>query len=45
VRTFDTLTDFYCIKEHIPDMINPSDQVARSGWSSSTDLFRYVGGW
>jgi hypothetical protein len=47
-RALDALTDFDCIREHIPDTINPSDQVARSGWvggSSSTDLFRSVGGW
>jgi hypothetical protein len=31
-RTLDALTDFDCIGDHIPDMINPSDQVARSGW-------------
>jgi hypothetical protein len=28
----DALAVFDCIGEHIPDMINPSDQVARSGW-------------
>jgi hypothetical protein len=32
VRTLDALTDFDCIGDHIPDTINPSDQVARSGW-------------
>jgi hypothetical protein len=26
------LTDFDCIGDHIPNTIDPSDQVARSGW-------------
>jgi hypothetical protein len=26
------LTDLDCIRDHIPDTIDPSDQVARSGW-------------
>jgi hypothetical protein len=47
-RTLDVLVDFYCIGGRIPDMTDPSDQVARSGWVggfSSTDLFRSVGWW
>jgi hypothetical protein len=29
---FDALTDFDCVREHSLDMIDPGDQVARSGW-------------
>jgi hypothetical protein len=32
VRALDALTDFDCVGEHALDMINPGDQVARSGW-------------
>jgi hypothetical protein len=31
-RAFDTLADFDCVGEHALDIINPNDQVARSGW-------------
>jgi hypothetical protein len=29
---FDALADFDCVREHALDTIDPSDQVARSGW-------------
>jgi hypothetical protein len=42
----DVLADFDCIGDRIPDMIDPSDQVARSGWVGFLiDLFRSVGWW
>jgi hypothetical protein len=28
----DALTDFECVREHVLDTIDSSDQVARSGW-------------
>jgi hypothetical protein len=32
VRMLDALTDFECVREHVLDTIDSSDQVARSGW-------------
>jgi hypothetical protein len=32
VRAFDVLTDFDRVIEHALVTIDPSDQVARSGW-------------
>jgi hypothetical protein len=31
-RAFDALADFDCVREHVLDMIDPGDQVSRSGW-------------
>jgi hypothetical protein len=44
---FNALTDFDRVREHALDTMNPSDQVARSGWVGflMTDLFRSVGLW
>jgi hypothetical protein len=45
---FDTFADFDRVGEHAFDTIDPSDQVARSGWVGglpSTNLSRSVGRW
>jgi hypothetical protein len=31
-RAFDAFADLDCVREHALDTIDPSDQVARSGW-------------
>jgi hypothetical protein len=32
VRALDALKDFDCVREHALDVIDPDDQVDRSGW-------------